>query len=226
MIALSPLLTIALSAPSMSFVESPVEPLFEHAAEPVASPIVEPEYATLGPALFTPAALALGGDVPQMEYTYIEGNFVWTDSDDLDQDISGVELIGSLELPLNFFAQVTYSHLTNDADLDQWRIGAGYHLPITSRFDAYGILSYAHLESDGLVDDFSDDGAAAELGLRFLLTPRIELNGAGLWSDAGDSAAGIKLGARFYFIDSLSIGGRVESFDSNETFALGLRFEI
>ena len=160
-----------------------------------------------------------------MEYTYVEANYIVTDSDDLDETLKGVELTGSLELPLNFFGQVTYTRQSNDADVEVWKLGAGYHLPIGSRLDAYGILSYVHAEVSDGIDD-SEDGAAAELGVRFMLLQNVELNGAAKWIDLNEDDYGIAVGARWYLIDRLSFGGRLETIDSDTTVALGARFEL
>ncbi|MBI5364724.1 MAG: outer membrane beta-barrel protein [Planctomycetes bacterium] len=165
-------------------------------------------------------------DVPEMEYTYVEANFLWTDSDDIDETLTGGEFTGSLELPLNFFAQLTLSRQSDDADLDTFRLGAGYHLPLGSRFDAYGLLSLAHLEVDGTANDFDDDGLAAEIGVRLLLTPKLEVNGKVEWADVGDENYGVGIGARYYLMDSISLGGRVEAVDGDESIALGLRLEL
>ncbi len=171
-------------------------------------------------------ALAPARDVPEMEYTYIELNYIWTDNEEVDETLDGGELTGSLELPLNFFAQLTVSRQSDDADLDTYRIGAGYHLPIGSRLDAFGIVSYAHAEVDGSSNDFDDSGTAGELGLRFLLRPKLELNGSAEWVDVEEDDFGIGVGARFYLIDRFSLGGRVESLDDDLTFAVGARFEL
>ena len=171
-------------------------------------------------------ARAPADDVPEMEYTYVEANYLWTHSDDADENVDGWELTGSLELPLNFFGQVTISRQSADADLDAYRIGAGYHLPLGSRFDAFGILSVAHEEVDGSGDDFDDTGLAAEVGGRMLLRPKLELNGSVEWADVDDSETGLGVGARYYLIDALSLGGRIESVDSDESFSVGLRFEL
>lgn len=192
------------------------------ALELLRASLVEPNH-VLVPAVH---AVAPAADKPEMEYTYVEANYLWTDSDDLDESLDGWELIGSLELPLNFFAQVQVSQQSDRADLEAWRIGGGYHLPLGSSLDAYGILSVAHTEVDGSDDDFDDEGIAGEVGLRMLLSPKIEVNGSAEWLDVDDDDFTIGVGARYYFTNFLSIGGRVESVDADPSFAVGLRFEI
>src|SRR5258705_8401742 len=107
----------------------------------------DPYFGSTLPPLATMTAPA--DDMPEMEYTFVEANFLWTDSHDLDETVDGVQLIGSFELPANFFVQGTASKQTGNADLEFYTVGAGYHLPLTSRFDAFGILSVAVQESNG-----------------------------------------------------------------------------
>jgi opacity protein-like surface antigen len=221
MSVLFPLLALAVTSSTPSAPDSPAapadwSPLFAEAIAPsTASPLVA----------YHPVPIAPSDDLPEMEYTYVEANYIVTDSDDLDETLKGVELTGSLELPLNFFGQVTYTRQSNDADVDVWKLGAGYHLPIGSRLDAYGILSYVHAEVSDGIDD-SEDGAAAELGVRFMLLQNVELNGAAKWIDLNEDDYGIAVGARWYLIDRLSFGGRLETIDSDTTVALGARFEL
>ena len=206
-----------------SCVLATVPALLSPGPEPAATPspalpaAVEP----LAPAAFAPAA-----DFPEMEYTYAEANYVWTDSDLVDDEIDGWEATGSLELPLNFFLQATYRDQSGDADLSTTRVGAGWHFGFTSRLDAYGLLAYERLEVDSSDDDDTDDGVAGELGLRLLLTDSLEVNARTMWADVGDSDAGIGVGARFYFTDRLSVGARIDAVGDDEVLAAGLRFEL
>ena len=211
MIALLPL--IALAAPTPAPTSLDAAPLTSW-IEPIATP------------LSSMTAAAPVQDFPELEYTYVEVNYVWLDSDDLDESIDGWEATGSLELPLNFFAQLTYSQLFGDADLDTYRLGAGWHFGFTQRFDAYGILSFAHAEVDGSGFDEEDDALAGEVGLRAMLTSNLEVNGRLLWPDVEESDTTVGVGARYYFLNRFSVGGRVESADSDPTFAVGVRFEL
>src|SRR5262245_30629878 len=181
-------------------------------------PSTEPSPRTAAPVVFD--------DLPQLEYTYIEVNYLWTDSDVADDTIDGGEITGSLELPLNFFVQLTGSRQSGDADINSYRLGAGYHLPLGQRIDLFGILSYANVELDGSSNDFHDDGVAGELGVRFMLLPKLEVNGSAEWVNVNEDDYGLGAGARWYFLNRFSVGGRVESFDGDPSFSAGVRFEI
>jgi hypothetical protein len=175
--------------------------------------------------LFT--TLAPIADGPELEYTYVEANYIWTDLDVGDEKLDGAELIGSLELPANFFGQVTASTQSDETDVEVYRIGAGWHFGLIPRLDLFAIVSYLHVEADNASFDSKEDGVQGDLGVRFLLTDRIELNGKMIWQDIDDEDdVGFGLGARFYLIDRLSLGARMESLDEDETFAVGLRFDF
>jgi len=206
----------------------PTQPLytFEPTA-PTESPVMSSPLEPSPLATYAPTAALAEGDMPELEYTYIEANYVWQDPEDFEDNLDGWEITGSLELPLNFFLQATY--IDQDSDFDdvtRWRLGAGWHIGLIARLDAYGILSYEHVEFDNSDVDIDEDGVAGEIGLRFLLTPKIELNGRILWKDVEESEAGGGVGARFYFSDSLSVGANYDITDNNDTALAGLRFEF
>jgi Outer membrane protein beta-barrel domain len=165
-------------------------------------------------------------EFPQMEYTYVEANYVWADSDYSSDNLDGVDLTGSFELPANFFLQATVRDQSASSDVTGYRVGAGWHMGFVSRFDAYAILQYAHLEVSSSNSDFTDDGIGAELGLRMMLTKSIELNTRVLYADVGNNDSSFGLGARYYFNGTLSVGARVDTGNAETSVSSGLRFEL
>ena len=183
---------------------------------------------------FEPGALAASApslvpapeDFPEMEYTYVEANYVWTDSDISNDDLNGFELVGSLELPANFFVQGSVLNQDADADVTAYKLGAGWHFGLIPRLDAYGILSFVHVEVNNSNNDFNDDGTAAEVGLRFSLTRAIELNGRLEWIDVNESNSGGGVGVRYYLTEAFSLGARYDDVGDQKTAAAGARFEF
>jgi hypothetical protein len=188
-----------------------------------AQPTIEPGPPVLLP---WPVLVASEQDFPPLEYTYVEASYVRLDSDSLNDTFDGWDLTGSFELPMNFFLQATVRQQSANADVDMYRIGAGWHFGLIPRLDAYGILSYQSVDVSGSASNFNDDGAAAELGLRFSITRKIELNGRFQWADIQDSDAGGGLGARFYVTERLSVGANYDKFGSDSLATAGLRFEL
>jgi len=218
---MTPLLCLLVSTFTTQPLIEVVEPTPTAPALAYASAI---EPASLDP--FTPAAPVSDGDFPELEYTYIEADYVWMDSDFADDNLNGWNLVGSLELPLNFFVQGTLLDQYGDADITTYKLGAGWHFGFLQRFDAYGILSYAHVDVNGTSNDTTEDGPAGELGLRMMLTKVIEVNGRILWADVEDSNSGGGVGGRFYLSEALSLGANYDSFDSQDIVTAGARFEF
>jgi hypothetical protein len=171
-------------------------------------------------------APALQDDKPTgFSYTFIEANYMWFKPDDFDEDLDGFEIKASIEIFLNLFLQGSYAALSDDSDLDQYRIGAGWHLPIGETLDVYGILSYASADLES-VTDVDEDGLALEVGARYWLTDKLELNGQGEWLDLDESDVGFGAGIRWYFMERLSLGLGLEWLDSDETYWAGARFSF
>ncbi len=170
-------------------------------------------------------APALQDNPSGFSYTFVEANYLWFEPDAIDEELDGVEIKASLEIFLNIFLQGSYTTLSDDSDLDLYRIGAGWHMPIGNTLDVYGILSYASSELEG-VTDVDEDGLAANVGLRFYLTDRLELNGEAEWLDLDESDFGVGVGARWYLMERLSLGLNVKTLDSDETYSGGVRFQF
>jgi hypothetical protein len=174
---------------------------------------------------FAPAA-PVSDDLPPLEYTYVEAEYVSRDSKALGETLTGWDLTGSLELPMNFFLQATGHNQSDNAELKGYRVGGGWHFGLASRIDAYAILSYEHLELSGSSSNSTNDAASGELGLRLMLTHAIEVNGRLLWADIGDRDPGGGLGARYYLMSRLSVGARYDRLGQDDQVSAGLRFEF
>jgi len=157
-------------------------------------------------------------------YTYIEANYTWFDSDAAGSTLDGFELTGSFELPMNFFAQLGVSGLNGDIDLKEYRLGAGWHFPLSDTLDAYGVLSWLDQNYNNGVSD--ENGPAADVGVRLMLDPKIEVGGYGEWADLDNSDFGLGATGRYYFTEELSAGARVLFIDSGNEWAAGLRFQF
>ena len=188
-----------------------------------APPPIPAEWVT--PLAAPPFRPVIGGGKNGFSYTYAEANYLWRDSDAAGQHIDGYELRGSFEIIFNLFLQASYARLTNDANLDEYGVGLGYHLPIGNTLDLYGTASYRK-------DDFSGggsadaDGGMLAAGARFWLTEKLELNGELQWANVHESAGGVEVGARWYLIDLLSLGGSYRHLDNDDSFAVGARVQF
>jgi opacity protein-like surface antigen len=187
---------------------------------PVAS---DPELASAA-AMFATAPAPVEDARPGFSYTYVELNYTRMDPDSTNEHIDGLELTGSLGLPLGFFVQATDAQLNGTVDLNQYRLGGGWHFALGSTIDGYGVLSYSGQNYNNGVSD--QNGVIGDLGVKFAVTPKIELNGYGEWADVSKSAAGLGLGVRYFLTDRISLGLRGLFIDTGDEWAAGVRFQF
>jgi|SRR5689334_9381475 len=157
-------------------------------------------------------------------YTYVEGNLTRWDIDAANENLDGIELLGSLSLEQGFFAQVGASLLSGDIDLTELRIGGGWHTPCAPNLDAYGLLSYVNWDFDSGVGD--EDGFAIDVGVRYMASPQVEVGGYLEWADIADSEMGLGVNGRYYIDQNLSLGMRLLFIDPADQIALGVRYQF
>lgn len=211
MVLMSVILGLASTLPTASGAPSPVleQPLlsaFLTPAQPVAPP----------------APLLLGGGT--FGYTYAEINYVYTDLDGVSGDLNGAEATLSWNLLAGLFLVGTYGTNDGSIDIETYKIGAGYHIPLGDKLDILGVLSYVYNSVGGGLSDV--DGYELDVGARFMLFEKLEVNGLLEWVDLNDENFGVELGGRFYLIDHLSLGATVETIDDDFRFTAGARFQF
>ena len=118
-----------------------------------------------------------------LSYNFIEGAYARVELDDdiVDVDGDGFGIGGSFEINENFFGFAGYSSAEFDfgVDLNQLDAGIGYHTGISANTDFVATLAYVRAEVDaGLFGSVDEDGWGASIGLRSMVSDRVELNGA------------------------------------------------
>jgi hypothetical protein len=150
----------------------------------------------------------------ELIYTYWEAGYVGTDVDDLDTNMDGWFVGGSVDVVENVFAWANYrnneAHVSGFKLVDEaWGVGVGYAWPLMGNLDLVGRAGYAGARAkvENFVDA-SDDGYSLEAGLRTRLIDRLELEGYVQYvdlSDLGDTTIG-KLGAQWYLAPQVAVG--------------------
>ncbi len=175
--------------------------------------------------------LALAGPAlaDGLNYNYIEAGYFEIDLDDslIDVDGDGINVIGSFEVGESMF--VTAEYATSDfdfgVDLDELYVGLGVHTPIGDNVDFVGTINYVSVEASafGLSED--DDGFAATVGVRALVSDMFELEGHVEYLDLGDSGDDTSFGGSgwYYFNDNFSVGVKVDFSDDITRYGLGAR---
>lgn len=157
-----------------------------------------------------------------LSYNFIEGQYqkVEFDEGSIDVDGDGFGIGGSFELNENVFVLASYASADFDfgIDLNQLAIGAGYAVEISETADFFATLSFirAEVEASGF-GSLDDDGFGATIGVRGMVSERVELFGTLSYVDLGDDdSTAIGGGALYNVTDIFALGANVE-FDEDVT---------
>lgn len=153
----------------------------------------------LGIALLLLAGPALAADI---NYNYGQLGYQWVTLNDvlpgLDLDGDGFGFGGSFEVGDSAFIQAGYKQTSFEFgfDFDQISAGVGYHVALSQSTDFFAVLSWVSAEasvSGG--GSAKEDGYGATIGVRGMVTEKLELDGTISYVDLGDGADGTVFGA-------------------------------
>lgn len=180
--------------------------------------------AALGLALVSQAALAKGPS-----YTYAELGYVHFDADKYDGN--GAEVNISYGATKNIFVKLGYSRLFIDTsgvsgiDADRFKVGLGGNYALTDNIDALGSVSYVDIEYSGGIPTEADEGYLVELGLRGMVTKKVELNATAAYQHlaytnflgvSDDDDFGFEVGTVIKLKKKFHFTGNISYFDETE----------
>ena len=178
-------------------------------------------------AAFALAPVASQADGPG--YSYVEGGYVRTDIDGIGKDADGFMVRGSVELGHDFFLFAGYlDQGVYGVDLNQYGVGAGYAWSIADTTDLYGKVGYVKAEADVEGFGLDDDGYSLGIGIRSLVTKRLELEASvnyADYSDLGDDPT-FGPGARWYFTEHFALGIEAQVADDATSYGVGVRWSF
>lgn len=104
----------------------------------------------------------------------------------------------------------------------------GWHTPLADNLDFTAGISYEYVDYDvaGIGNVGDDNGIGRGIGLRYMATDNVELNG-GLQHvdmDTGGGDTGFGLGARFGITDNIDIGLSGSWADDTSAYGVNGRF--
>jgi len=184
-----------------------------------------------------------------LNYNYVEGGYVATnlDNDNGDIDADGFGGNASFALSESFHLFGGFSTQDTDTfevfdgtnqnrvntDVDQWRVGLGYNLPIAASTDLVARAAYESFEVDDVtvngqtfeVND-GDDGYSAEVGVRTAFTQNFEGHAFAGYEDYGNDADDFygRVGALVKFNPNWGVSGDVKFADGDTQWFVGPRF--
>lgn len=172
-----------------------------------------------------------------LNYNYVEAGYTATNLDhsDGDFDADGAAANVSVAISPNFHLFGGFSAQESDdfdllgsrvsTDVNQWRAGIGYNMPVAANTDLLARVAYEKVEVDDVtvggvnydIDD-GDGGASVEVGVRSALTANLEGYALAGYEDYGhdnDDAYG-RVGAQWKFNPQWGVSGEVK-FNGDET---------
>lgn len=174
--------------------------------------------------------LAVPAFAESPSYNYIEGSYQRIELDDIDVDGDGFGIAGSFAFGDMWQVVASYSSADLDfgVDLDEFRIGGGFHAPIAENVDFVANFTYVRLEAEvpgpfgGSADD---DGIGASLGLRALPVDRLELAGFVDYVDLDESGDDTSVrGEAWYSLnEQIALGANVGTGDDITRYGIGVR---
>lgn len=184
----------------------------------------------LGVSLLLLAAPAFAGD---LSYNYVDLSYRFFELDDddfsgIDVDGDGPAISGSVEVADNWFITAGYTTVDFDfnVDYDQFGIGAGYHADMSENADVFVTLSYVSAEVSTDFGSVDEDGYGITVGLRGMVSDKVELSGALGYVDLGDAGDDTTLGvmAVYNFTENFGMGVGAQIGDDMTGYGIGARF--
>lgn len=161
-----------------------------------------------------------------LNYNYLQGGYVATDTDGGDADGWGID--GSVAIHPNWHLFAGYTQQkTDDFDikLKNSRFGVGFNYPVGASTDLVAKLAYENFDTDLRGAD-NLDGYSAEVGARSAFTDNFEGYAMAGYED-GDEYDGDfygRLGAQVKFTPNWGISGDVKFADGDKQWFVGPRF--
>jgi len=181
----------------------------------------------LGASLVAGACLADEGP----RYTYAEAAYSHVEFDNFNNaDGDAFGAAGSLALTDMVHLFGSYAEGNVDAgnspsiDTTDAFAGIGLNYAVLPTIDVIGRVSYVYRKLEARNFDADDSGLGLSVGVRDMLTPKIELNGAINYVDFGDSSdTSLNLGAVFNFTEMIAMTVNASFGEDLTIYGVGVR---
>lgn len=173
----------------------------------------------------------------EITYSYLSAGYGLTEVEfeGIDVDGDGFGFGGSVEFgqsPIFGFASLQQIDYDFDIGVRQLEIGIGAHTPISERTSLFGTVSYVKLDGEDAAEGIDPDGVGFGLGLRHLVSDRLELNGGAKlvrleFEGESDTSTSLFVGGQYHVTDQLGISASFSAGEDDErTFIIGGRYNF
>jgi len=167
-------------------------------------------------------------------YNYVELGYAAINDSEIE---GGVIVSGSYDIKENINIVgdvfVSTSSDSGNVDVDSYRLGVGYHMPLSNQTDVLaeaGLFNAsAEASGGGITINRDDSGYQLSAGVRHKLAENIELQGRVNYKNSDDiSERNYIAGARYYFNPTLSAGAEFNTGadDGSESITTSLRWNF
>ena len=150
---------------------------------------------------------------------------------DIDGDkLTGFAVSGSKLLGEDFFVVGSYGNASDDIegiefDFNTLSVGLGYRYAISQNTDFFGVVSYEDVEVEvsyqGNSESVSDNGYGLRVGIRSMLSEKVELSGSLQYVDIADETeTAFGISALYNFTEQFSAGVSYSKVDDVDTLSV------
>jgi hypothetical protein len=181
-------------------------------------------------ALALAAVLPLSAQAGELNYNYIEANYI--SSDFLDVTMDGYAVKGSVAFNESWYGAASYRDVSKDGvSLDETTVSLGWRHGLSDKADFLAEIGYVDVGVDaGTLGSASENGYRVAAGFRGQLAPKFEGSIKGYYTDLGgdeDGEFGVVVGGQYNINQTWGI---TASYDSTQlgdetigTWGLGVR---
>jgi hypothetical protein len=158
-------------------------------------------------------------------YTYAELRYL-NISPDRGDDANGATAIGWYRLNEKLFLTGQYIGVNPDgaADTKTFAVGGGFIMSLNEHWDAVVMANARRAELDTGPRTLSDNGYAAQLGIRGMPIPRFETRAFVNYVDINEGSTSFFLSGDYSFTPALAAGIAAELGEDADIFSIGIRY--
>lgn len=181
-------------------------------------------------ACFSLAAGLASAQNSGISYDHVDVDLV--KGDIADVDMTAFSVAGMTSLSESVFARASYTtgesddkYFGDEIEQDAFRIGLGYHMPISSVTDFVVALDYVKASVDHRGFDDDANGYGIDAGVRSMLSDRFEVSGFISYVDIDNNDDfGVSIQGTYYLAPTVGINFGYSDADDLSAYRVGVRF--